>query len=66
MCATQDGVTKWNDAKSAGGISTVGFLVGGLGAAGAAVLWFTAPGAKAAARPEVGLGLTGIQVRGVW
>jgi hypothetical protein len=34
---------------SAGNLSTLGFIVGGLGLAGGAVLWFTAPTPGAAA-----------------
>jgi hypothetical protein len=37
-----EGVNLRDDARSAGNLSTVGFIVGGVGLAGAAVLWFTA------------------------
>ena len=41
-CRDQHGVTLWNQARSAGDVSTVGFVVGAVGLAGGAVLWFTA------------------------
>jgi hypothetical protein len=59
-------VSAWSSAVSAGNASTVGFIVGGVGAAGAAVLWFTAPGASAAASPQVGVGPGMLEVRGAW
>lgn len=64
-CENQSGVDRWNDAKTAGGIATVGFIVGGLGLAGAAVLWFT-DNPKAPEQPRVGLGPGGLVVRGKW
>ena len=66
QCATADGVSKWNDAASAGNISTIGFIVGGVGVAGAAVLWLTAPNTSHGASTQVGLGPGGLQVRGSW
>ena len=65
-CATPDGVSKWNDAATAGNVSTVAFIVGGVGLAGGAVLWFTAPGASASSGTQVGFGLGGAQLRGTW
>lgn len=41
-CATASDAKLWDDARSAGTISTVGFVVGGVGLAAGAVLWFTA------------------------
>jgi hypothetical protein len=64
-CATQDGVNKWSDAASTGNISTIGLIVGGVGIAGGAVLWFTAPSASSSS-PQVGVGLGGLQVKGTW
>ncbi len=66
VCLTADGPGKWHDAKSAATVSTIGFIVGGVGIAGAAALWFTAPKEGAALITQVGLGLGGIQVRGTW
>jgi hypothetical protein len=62
VCADQNGVNLWNDARKAGTVSTVGFIVGGVGLAGGAVLWFTAKPASA----QVGLGPASLQIRGVW
>jgi len=58
-----------DDASSAATISTIGFVVGGLGLAGGAVLWLTAPSAESANDPDranvsIGLGLQGLTVRG--
>jgi hypothetical protein len=63
VCQTQDGVNKWNTAGSTGDISTIGFVVGAVGVAGAAVLWLTAP---SAGTTQVGLGPTGLQLRRSW
>jgi hypothetical protein len=69
-CPTPAGVNDWSSAVSAGNVSTVGFVLGGVGIAGAAVLWFTAPrstGASAgAASARVGLGPGGISLKGTW
>lgn len=40
-CFDTDGVALREDARSAGNVATVAFIVGGVGLAGAAVLWFT-------------------------
>jgi serine/threonine-protein kinase len=64
-CATADGVAKWNDAASAGTVSTVGFIIGAVGLAGGAVLWFTAPSGDAS-KTQVGLGPGGFQLKGSW
>jgi uncharacterized membrane protein YgcG len=61
-CATQDGVSMWNDATNMGNISTVAFIVGGVGLVGGALLWLTAPSSTT----QVGLGPSGIQWKGVW
>lgn len=65
-CPTEDGSNKWSDAVSAGNVSTVGFIVAGLGVAGAAVLWFTAPSASGGASTQVGLGPGILRVNGTW
>jgi hypothetical protein len=62
-CATQDGVNRWSSAGSAGNVSTIAFVVGGIAVAGAAVLWFSAPSPS---RPQIGIGPGGFQVRGAW
>jgi hypothetical protein len=65
-CRTQDGVNKWSTASSTGNISTIGFVVGGVGLAGAAVLWFTAPHSTSGATAHVGFGPGLLQVKGTW
>jgi hypothetical protein len=66
QCTTQDGVNKWSQAGSTGNISTIGFIVGGVALAGAAVLWFTAPSSNGAASTQVGVGPGSIQLKGTW
>lgn len=64
LCATQDGVNKWSSAQSAANISTLMFVVGGLGALEAAIFWFTPdPDAKST---QVGLAPGMIQLKGAW
>ncbi len=65
-CPTQDGVNKWSSAGSSATISTIGFIVGGVGIAGAAVLWFTAPRSSSGAVTQVGIGPGSLQLRGTW
>lgn len=62
-CADQSGVDLWNSARSAGNVSTVAFIVGGVGLAAGATLWFTA---KASTTPQVGIGPGSIELRGSW
>ena len=64
LCATPDGVSKWSDAVSAANGATVGFVIAGVGLAGAAVLWFTAP--RGGMSTQVGLGPGALQVKGSW
>lgn len=65
-CPTPAGADLWSDARSAGNVSTVAFVVGGVGIASAAVLWFTAK--RNASAPSAQLELTprAVQLRGVW
>ena len=65
-CATADGVNKWADAGSAGNASTIGFVVGGLAVAGAAVLWFTAPRAARTASARLGFGPGSVRLEATW
>jgi len=51
-CPTQAGTDAWNASTSAGNISTIGFIVGGVGLAGAAVLWIAAPKTQVAVGPS--------------
>ena len=68
LCSDQDGVRMWQDAKRAGNISTVAFVAGGIGLAGAALLWLTAPETPVArsAGLEVGPGQVTMALRGRW
>jgi hypothetical protein len=65
VCSDQKGVDLRDDALAAGNISTIGFVVGAAGLAGAAVLWFTAKPAESTA-PAVGIGPGSVAVRGVF
>jgi hypothetical protein len=64
QCATQAGVDQWGDAVSTGNVSTLGFIVGGVGLAAGAVLWLTAPSGEAGAR--VGIGPGAVDVHAAW
>jgi hypothetical protein len=71
--ANQNAVTSDNsEAQMAGTVSTVGFIVGGLGLAGGALLYLTAPSAEKSSRqglrvaPMVGSGTTGATLAGRW
>lgn len=66
QCPTAAGVSDWSDAKSAGNVSTALFIVGGVGLAGAAVLWFTAPSTSRGSGPQFGVSPSGLQLRGTW
>jgi hypothetical protein len=56
-----------SDAQSAATISTVAFVVGAVGIAGGAILWFTAPsGAQVQVTPTYGAGSAGLTVRGAF
>jgi len=62
-CTSDAGVTAGKDAHAAGNISTVAMIVGAVGLAGGAALWFTAPSSRST---EVGIGPTGLVVHGVF
>jgi len=64
QCSDPRGVSAGNDAHAAGNVSTVAMIVGGVGLAGAAVLWFTAPHASASTSARLGVGVGTLQVRG--
>jgi hypothetical protein len=66
QCTTQAGVSDWSDAKSAGNVSTALFIVGGVGLAGAAILWLSAPSPTHASSVQLGLGPRGVQLKGAW
>jgi hypothetical protein len=65
-CNDQAGVDLWNDARSAGNISTIAFAVGGAGLVTGAILWFTAktPSRSTALQADVGPG--SVYLRGTW
>jgi hypothetical protein len=65
--ANQEGVDRWNDARSAGNVSTVAFIIGGAGLAAGAVLWLTAKPANAGA-PSAGVsaGPSSLWIMGRW
>jgi hypothetical protein len=67
-CADQTGVDLKNDARSAGDLATVGFVIGAAGLVGGAVLWFTAGSgsSEGAASTRVGLGPGRITVWQAW
>jgi serine/threonine-protein kinase len=64
LCSDSAGSSKWSDAKSAGNVATVAFIVGGVGAAAGVVLWLTAPSVGQDVR--VGFAPGRVQVRGTW
>lgn len=64
-CPDQAGVDLWNEARTAGNISTIAFAVGGVGLATGAILWFTAkPSRSSSVQAQVGPG--SLQIRGTW
>jgi hypothetical protein len=63
-CQYQRGVDLARTARIDGNVSTVAFIIGGAGLAGAAALWFTIKPQSAA--PQVGLGIGTLQIKGVW
>lgn len=66
LCKDSSGVSQWSDAKSAGNVSTVAFVVGGVALAAGAVLWLTAPSSTPGPSARVGVGPGVLQVAGVW
>ena len=69
-CSDSNGVTLWKEAVSAGNVSTAAFIVGGVGLAASAALWFTAkpgspqPGERGST--QVGFGPGALHLRGTW
>jgi hypothetical protein len=64
-CPDQAGVDLWNEARTAGNISTIAFAVGGVGLATGAILWFTAkPSRASSVHAQIGPG--SLQIRGTW
>jgi hypothetical protein len=62
----QQGLDLRSDSRSQATISTIGFVVGGVALAGAAVLWFTAPKSRAAVgiAPATNAGVPGLSALG--
>jgi len=61
-CPTQEGTDDWNAATTAGNVSTIGFVVGGVALAGAAVLWLTAP--SSSTKTRAGISPSGLHLEG--
>jgi hypothetical protein len=70
QCSNSNDVTLWNQAISAGDVATAGFVIGGVGLAAGAVLWFTARSgsgeAHAPVSAQVGVGPRMLAVSGSW
>lgn len=64
-CRDAEGVALMDNARSAGNVSTVSFVVGGVACAAAAVLWFAPPFGKGKAT-QIGLGPGAIRVAAQW
>lgn len=58
-CSTEEGVTLSEDARAAGNVATVGYLVGGAALVGALVLYLTAPSGSSDETASSGLRLNG-------
>jgi hypothetical protein len=66
-CTDLRGVELMDDARRSGNLSTVSFVLGGLGLGAGAVLWFVRPfGEHQRATTQVGLAPNGIEMRGSW
>jgi len=67
QCATPNGSTLWSSAESAGNVSTIGLIAGGVAVAGGAVLWLTGkPTWGTSPSAQVGLGLGRLELKGTW
>jgi hypothetical protein len=64
-CTDQAGLDLKADSMHAGNIATAAFIVGAVGLAGGTVLWLTDRSGKSSA-PQVGIGPTGLVVKGAW
>jgi hypothetical protein len=61
-CQTQHGEDLINQARRAGNLSTVAFVVGAAGLVAGATLWFTAPRGA----PQLGVAMGTLQIRASW
>jgi hypothetical protein len=67
QCTDPRGFEAAEDAVAAGNVSTVAFIVGGVGLAAASVLWFTAsPSEPGASQTALGFGLSEVKLRTTW
>lgn len=66
FCPDNNGVNLWNEAISAGNISTIGFVAGAVAIAGGAALWILGAPESSGATTQVGLGPGTLQLRGTW
>jgi hypothetical protein len=60
-CTSDAGVTAGKDAQAAGNVSTVALIIGAVGVAGGAVLWFAAP--SGGNGTQVGFGPSGVVLK---
>ncbi len=66
-CWDDRGYDAMEEAVAAGNVSTAAFIVGGLGLAAGAVLWFTAPSADASSgQTALGVGPGSLRLRATW
>jgi hypothetical protein len=65
VCATPEGVQRWNDAQTAANTSTVLFFAAGLAALGAVVFWLV-PTEQSTRAMQVGLGPGAFQLQGTF
>lgn len=65
VCEDPRGVELMHEARAAGNVSTTGFVIGGLGLAAGAMLWFARPFGPRA-NSAVGVAHGSLEVRGAW
>lgn len=65
LCPTSEGVRRWHDAHASANVATAAFVIGGIGLAGATVLWLTDRSTKERG-VQVGLGAGSLQLKGTW
>jgi hypothetical protein len=66
VCPGQMALDTLHDAHSAGDLSTLFFVVGGLLAAGGVTMWVLAPSGSVQAAPSVGQNMVGMMLKGTW
>ncbi len=67
QCSDHRGSDRWNQALSAGNVSTGAFVIGAAGIASGVIVWLSAkPSADGALGPQISLGPRGLQVGGSW